>query len=361
MCARDFRAQAFGDDSSDEDSSEDDSDMATDDGEDVDDNSTSGESVEIAERSGRDDDHASRGGSLEDEAALSPESAEDGTGDNPQQHSLSVNDDPVLSSCETRKAGETSDTCTRVAAAGTSSDAPESLTTSTKTRRSPAPPQTTSEKQAAASVASHTPIGAPAASLEEAKYQDDHEYLDSIIAELQQRNTDGGGDTSEKDTMVGALSPLAQLLRCDVRCLKLENELRRKFGSSVRPGGGGAGAGGGDGDVGGGRVRRRRGLMPRGGGNNASGASLALKRLVVSAPKEDWPKPPSLVGGGLGMARCEEGAPDYLPDWQVKAHQGAEWFVFERSESLQQMQVSFCLFAFPAVLGIGGEWFVGDC
>lgn len=78
--------------------------------------------------------------------------------------------------------------------------------------------------------------------------------------------------------------------------------------------------------------------MPRG-GSTATGASLALKRLAVSAPKDDWPKPPSLVGGGLGMARCE-GPPKHLPVWQLEAHQGGDWFVFERSESLQQLQVS---------------------
>lgn len=349
-------AQAFGDDSSDEGSSEDDSDTATDDGGDVDDMSTSAESVERAERSGGDDDHTNPRSSLEDGPPLLLNSGEDGTGDNLQQQPQSVDDELVLSPCKTRTAGETLDTSTYGAAASTSSGAPESLATSIRTRRPRAPPQTTSEKRTAVAVASRTPIAAPAAPPEEAKYQDDHEYLDSIIAELQLRNTgniDGGGDASEKDTMVGTLSPLAQLLRCDVRCLKLENELRRKFGSSVRPGGGGAGAAGGDGDVGGaGRARRRRGLMPRGGGNNASGASLALKRLVVSAPKDDWPKPPSLVGGGLGMSRCEEGAPEYLPAWQVKAHQGAEWFVFERSESLQQMQVNVFVFFFRGSRGV---------
>ncbi|CAN0532652.1 unnamed protein product, partial [Ectocarpus sp. 12 AP-2014] len=65
------------------------------------------------------------------------------------------------------------------------------------------------------------------------------------------------------------------------------------------------------------------------------------KRLVVSAPKEDWPKPPSFVGGGLGMKRCEAGAPAYLPKWQLDAHQGAEWFVFERSSALEQLQRKF--------------------
>ncbi|CAM9671848.1 unnamed protein product [Ectocarpus sp. 6 AP-2014] len=93
----------------------------------------------------------------------------------------------------------------------------------------------------------------------------------------------------------------------------------------------------------GGRARRtRRGMMVgRGGNNNSVSASLMLKRLVVSAPKEDWPKPPSFVGGGLGMKRCEAGAPAYLPRWQLDAHQGAEWFVFERSSSLEQLQRKF--------------------
>lgn len=161
--------------------------------------------------------------------------------------------------------------------------------------------------------------------------QDDDEYLDSIISQLATEAAAGGGGLSAADPR-GASSPLAKFLRCDARCLKLDVELRRMFGAGV-------GGGGGDRDnagaAGGGRARRtRRGMVVRGGNVPAS---LALKRLVISAPKEDWPKPPSLVGGGLGMSRCAP--PKYLPQWQLEAHQGAEWFVFERSESLEQLQV----------------------
>lgn len=162
--------------------------------------------------------------------------------------------------------------------------------------------------------------------------QDDDEYLDKIISQLATEAAAGGGGLSAADLPRGASSPLAKFLRCDARCLKLDVELRRMFGAGV-------GGGGGDrenaGAAGGGRARRtRRGMVVR--GSNVP-ASLALKRLVISAPKEDWPKPPSLVGGGLGMSRCAP--PKYLPQWQLEAHQGAEWFVFERSESLEQLQV----------------------
>lgn len=168
---------------------------------------------------------------------------------------------------------------------------------------------------------------------------DDDEYLDSIISELAVKAAEAeaaGTRAGAEDLQTGVCSPLAMLLRCDPRCLKLDHELRRKFGGG---GGGdrenGAAAGGG-----GGRARRtRRGMMVARGGNNSVSASLTLKRLVVSAPKADWPKPPSFVGGGLGMKRCEAGAPAYLPRWQLEAHRGADWFVFERSSSLEQLQV----------------------
>lgn len=168
---------------------------------------------------------------------------------------------------------------------------------------------------------------------------DDDEYLDSIISELKAAATAAGGGTAAKELQTGAASPLALFLRCDPRCLKLDQELRRKFGGGGGGdrGNGGAAAGGGGG---GGRPRRtRRGMLAPRGGNNSVSASLTLKRLVVSAPKEDWPKPPSFVGGGLGMRKCETGAPAYLPRWQVEAHFGADWFVFERSSSLEQLQV----------------------
>lgn len=67
------------------------------------------------------------------------------------------------------------------------------------------------------------------------EYKDDHEYLDSVIAEVRETSGVGGGSSSqgEHDALLGAASPLAGLLRCDPRSLKLDNELRRKFGSSV--------------------------------------------------------------------------------------------------------------------------------
>lgn len=169
---------------------------------------------------------------------------------------------------------------------------------------------------------------------------DDDEYLDGIISELAldaaAAAAAGGADAEELQT--GASSPLALLLRCDPRCLKLDQELRRKFGGGDRANGAAAGEGA-RGGGGAGRARRpRRGMVARG-GNASVSASLTLKRLVVSAPKEDWPKPPSFVGGGLGMKKCEAGAPSYLPQWQLKAHCGAEWFAFERSSSLEQLQV----------------------
>lgn len=168
---------------------------------------------------------------------------------------------------------------------------------------------------------------------------DDDEYLDSIISELALKAAAAaaGGGTGAEALHTGISSPLALLLRCDPRCLKLDQELRRKFGGGDRENGAAAG---GVARGGGGRARRtRRGVMAARGGNNSVSASLTLKRLVVSAPKEDWPKPPSFVGGGLGMKRCEAGAPTYLPRWQLEAHGGAEWFVFERSSSLEQLQV----------------------
>ncbi|CAM9226574.1 unnamed protein product [Pylaiella littoralis] len=177
---------------------------------------------------------------------------------------------------------------------------------------------------------------------------DDDEYLNSIISEIALKEaaaTAARGGAAAEELQTGAASPLALLLRCDPRCLKLDRELRRKFGGGGGGGGdrgnGGLAAGGGGGGGGGGRPRRtRRGMLASRGGNSLS-ASLTLKRLVVSAPKEDWPKPPSFVGGGLGMKKCEAGAPAYLPRWQLEAHRGAEWFVFERSSSLEQLQGKF--------------------
>lgn len=213
------------------------------------------------------------------------------------------------------------------------------------------PAQSNSNVGAAARLTStSTPAGkinhgtaASTAAAAKSQQGDDDEYLDSVISELARNaaaEEAAGVGTGAEDLQTGASSPLALLLRCDPRCLKLDQELRRKFGGGDRENGAAAAGGGARG--GGGRARRtRRGMMVARGGNNSVSASLTLKRLVVSAPKEDWPKPPSFVGGGLGMKRCEAGAPAYLPRWQVEAHRGAEWFEFERSSSLEQLQVRF--------------------
>ncbi|CAN0533009.1 unnamed protein product, partial [Ectocarpus sp. 8 AP-2014] len=64
----------------------------------------------------------------------------------------------------------------------------------------------------------------------------DDEYLDSIISELARKAAAAeAGEGSPTDNLkLGASSPLALLLRCDPRCLKLDQELRRKFGGGDR-------------------------------------------------------------------------------------------------------------------------------
>ncbi|CAM9122097.1 unnamed protein product [Choristocarpus tenellus] len=154
--------------------------------------------------------------------------------------------------------------------------------------------------------------------------EDDDEFLDTIISQLK-----ATGGNVDRDASVGE-SQLLQLLRCDNRNLKIEYEMRRKFGASVDEGARS------DQGPGQGRGRGKRRGLPRG---LTPISALALKKLVVSSPKEDWPKPPSFVGGGIGMSRVM--APANLPPWQMKAHDGAEWFCFKHSTSYEQLQVRF--------------------
>eukprot|EP00903_Cladosiphon_okamuranus_P006771 g6603.t1 len=128
---------------------------------------------------------------------------------------------------------------------------------------------------------------------------DDDEYLDSIISELALKaaaEEAAGGGPSAEAPQTGVSSPLALLLRCDRRCLKLDQELRRKFGGGDRENGA-AGGGGGRGRAG------RRG---------------------AGAEKQTG------YDGGTGREQQ-----------RVEAHRGAEWFVFERSSSLEQLQRKF--------------------
>lgn len=206
----------------------------------------------------------------------------------------------------------------------------------TEAPKSSAPPPSAVAPSATSTSGGSVKIAAAAAAkARKIEQENDDEYLDTIISELATAAAAAGAAPHELET--GVSSPLARLLRCDVRCLKLDYELRRKFGAGV--GGGGDRGDGAAAAAGAARARRaRRGMMMALRVGNVTASALALKRLVVSSPKEDWPKPPSLVGGGLGMKRSE--APAYLPRWQLEAHRGADWFMFERSGSLEQLQVT---------------------
>ncbi|KAG5191759.1 transcriptional repressor TCF25-domain-containing protein [Tribonema minus] len=172
---------------------------------------------------------------------------------------------------------------------------------------------------------------------------DDDALLDGLISQLSGAAINGGAAAAAAGGGGGDASALDALLACDPRALSVDAEMRRKFGA-------GAAAAAADADAaaaaaaeqrggagGGARRRRGRAAAPARGG---AAAALGNRRLLLGPPKEDWSRPPSLVGGGLGMERAAP--PAWLPRRQRAAHGGgAQWFAYRWSEEYARAQQRF--------------------
>jgi hypothetical protein len=144
---------------------------------------------------------------------------------------------------------------------------------------------------------------------------EDHRLMDDIIAEM------GTGSGNLESSETGSFYDMHKVLRCDPLHLNLERELRRHFGVSVA-------------STAPGRQARTRGGLDK---KQRKLSQVQLKKLVLGPPPEDWPsRPPSFVGGGIGMVRCD--APAGLSDWMRHAHgESAEWFEFKLSDAYVQL------------------------
>lgn len=149
-----------------------------------------------------------------------------------------------------------------------------------------------------------------------------------------QRQAVGGGEggdaTTSSSTLQSPLYVAADALEMDTKSLSLDKELKSRFGDEgVGEGGGGGGGGGG---------RRRGAALGRGNASAGGGVlgQLYQRRCFFGAPKEDWPRPPTYVGGGFRMVRSEAPA-----DCENEEEAGASWFAFEWSPAFQALQQDY--------------------
>ena len=118
---------------------------------------------------------------------------------------------------------------------------------------------------------------------------EDLKYLDEELAKIQSGLRDSDGINSSHGGSVRALAVVRNLLKVDVKNLDIDSIMRKRFGSdSVR-----RGNEEGDGE-------RPRIKAPAGKGKPIPN-KLTNRRLIFGLPKEDWTRPPSYVGGGVGM------------------------------------------------------------
>jgi hypothetical protein len=174
---------------------------------------------------------------------------------------------------------------------------------------------------------------APQATRKTKKAVVEEEEDDDAWLEIQ-RQAVGGGDgedaTKSITTLQSPLHAATDALEMDTKSLSLDKELKSRFGDEgVGEGGGGGGGGGG---------RRRGGALGRGNASAGGGVlgQLYQRRCFFGAPKEDWPRPLTYVGGGFRMVRSE--AP---VDCENEEEARASWYAFEWSPAFQALHQDY--------------------
>lgn len=110
-------------------------------------------------------------------------------------------------------------------------------------------------------------------------------YLDEELAKIQSDLKDNDGINSQGG---GVRAVVRNLLKVEVKNLDIDSIMRKRFGSdSVR-----RGNEEGDGE---------RPRIKTSGKGKPMPSKLTNRRLIFGSPKEDWTRPPSYVGGGVGM------------------------------------------------------------
>lgn len=149
-------------------------------------------------------------------------------------------------------------------------------------------------------------VAAPAKSKKtskEEKILEEEEDLDAILSDLNIQSSHHDSSTADNSSPAAAALPTIRSLLLskqkgfDVQDLDLDYAMRSLLG--------GAGAAAGDvhmGDdiMGAHQPQPQGGRRGRGGGNNQRGRRTLAKKYLFGKPKNEWGKPPSYVGGGIG-------------------------------------------------------------
>ena len=154
-------------------------------------------------------------------------------------------------------------------------------------------------------------------------------YLDEELAKIQSDLKDNDGINSQNG---GVRAVVRNLLKVDVKNLDIDSIMRKRFGSdSVRRGNE-------DGDG------ERPRIKPPGKGKPMP-SKLTNRRLIFGSPKEDWTRPPSYVGGGVGMVAYDPTAQDGIPgsgDGSVgSAAVGPLYYKFIHSAEFQRLNSQY--------------------
>ena len=152
--------------------------------------------------------------------------------------------------------------------------------------------------------------------------QDDLDDLDRAIAEAmaadRERLGDGGGDGPGGD------APSRGALCIRIGALNAQTEMRDRFGTNATA----------DMDADREQQPQRRGrALPRNAMRRGGGGTLLNRRLLFGPIDEDLPKPPSMVGGGIGMRQ--------LPSPRGGAASQEQFFSFEWSGAYRELEGKF--------------------
>ena len=88
----------------------------------------------------------------------------------------------------------------------------------------------------------------------------------------------------------------------------------------------------------GGRQRGRRGIARQ---RPRQGNAIIGKKLYFGKPRDDWSRPPSFVGGGMGMEVLSDDVAVPQPYAILQDYQNAQWHQFIQSDTYATMEAEF--------------------
>ena len=160
-------------------------------------------------------------------------------------------------------------------------------------------------------------------------------FLDEIIASKNSNSLFNGTSTTINE-IHPSLRPALSLLIADLKLLDIDTIMKRRFGGMAIDRAGDEEAGEQVAGGMGGRERRMLAATAAANKSKAKSNKIISKRLIFGIPKDDWVKPPSFSGGGMGMT-------NYNPVKINTTEMPYQYFKFIYSEEFSRLHEQYLI------------------